>query len=79
VNLFASPSPLTISETNTTASVNNTSNFGFLDAPVLDTAVGIESALPDAVITVVSAPEPTALGLLAVSLVSLGFNRRRRA
>ena len=78
VNLFASPSPLTISETNTTASTNSTSRFGFLDAPVSDTAAGVESALPEAIITVVPAPEPTAPALLAIALTGIGFTRRRK-
>jgi hypothetical protein len=79
VNLFYSPSPLTISETNTTASVNNTSNFGFADAAVSNTAVGTESAVPDGVITVTPAPEPATFGILGLGLVGLGLSRRRRA
>jgi hypothetical protein len=79
VNLFVSPSPLTISETNTTSTVNNASNFGFGDAAVSNTAVGAESTLADAVVTVVAAPEPATVGVMGLGLTALGFARRRRA
>jgi hypothetical protein len=79
VNLFYSPSPLTISETNSTSTVNNTSTFGFGDAPVSNTASGVESSIADAVITVVPAPEPATLGVLGIGIATLAFSRRPRS